>query len=373
MKVVFFVHALQSCWNNGNAHFLRGVATALQRKGHAVEVFEPRNGWSRDNLVADHGADALGGFTHAFPAIRPRLYDPVSDHPELLVGDADLVLVHEWNDPAFVNRLGRLRADGGSFVLLFHDTHHRAVTAPDEMRRFDLSGFDGVLAFGSAIADLYRSRGWASNAWAWHEAADTSIFYPRPGGTEHGDLVWVGNWGDEERTDEIREFLLGPVETLGLSADIFGVRYPEAAKAELAARGIRYRGWLPNHLVPETFAGYRLTVHVPRRPYARTLPGIPTIRVFEALACGIPLVSAPWVDSERLFPPDCFLVAEDGAAMTRHMRAVLNEPELAASLVRNGLAAIHSRHTCDHRVDELLDIYALLARPSQTRALRKAV
>jgi hypothetical protein len=43
MKVVFFVHALSSCWNNGNAHFLRGVATALIRKGHTVEVWEPRD------------------------------------------------------------------------------------------------------------------------------------------------------------------------------------------------------------------------------------------------------------------------------------------------------------------------------------------
>ena len=46
-----------------------------------------------------------------------------------------------------------------------------------------------------------------------------------------------------------------------------------------------------------------MTVHVPRRPYVEALPGIPTIRVFEALACGIPLVSAPWADSEGLFPP----------------------------------------------------------------------
>ena len=44
-----------------------------------------------------------------------------------------------------------------------------------------------------------------------------------------------------------------------------------------------------------------MTVHVPRRPYVDALPGIPTIRVFEALACGIPLVSAPWRDEEGLF------------------------------------------------------------------------
>ena len=62
----------------------------------------------------------------------------------------------------------------------------------------------------------------------------------------------------------------------------------------VALSGLRYRGWLPNHRVPGLFARHRLTVHVPRRPYAQKLPGIPTIRPFEAMACGIPLICAPW-------------------------------------------------------------------------------
>ena len=70
-----------------------------------------------------------------------------------------------------------------------------------------------------------------------------------------------------------------------------GVRYPPEGRAALAAAGIDYAGYLPNFRVPQAFAAARMTVHVPRRPYATALPGIPTIRVFEALACGIPLVS----------------------------------------------------------------------------------
>jgi spore maturation protein CgeB len=373
MKIVFFVHALVSCWNNGNAHFLRGVVTSLQRKGHEVVVYEPASAWSRDNLIADHGAAALDRFASAFPNLRPSFYNPVEDDPEALIGDADLVIVHEWNDPAFVNRVGRLRAGGGDFVLLFHDTHHRAATSPGEMRRLDLSGFDGVLAFGAAIGEIYRSRGWATRVWTWHEAADTSIFYPRQAQKKDGDLVWVGNWGDGERSEEIRTFLLEPIEALGLPADIFGVRYPDEAQAELKSRGIRYRGWLANHQVPETFARYRVTAHVPRRPYAQALPGIPTIRIFEALACGIPLVSAPWEDAEGLFPPGCFLLAQDGAAMQRQLRAVLNDADLAGSLIANGLAAIRDRHTCDHRADQLIETYASLASSTPATHFRKAV
>jgi spore maturation protein CgeB len=98
-------------------------------------------------------------------------------------------------------------------------------------------------------------------------------------------------------------------------------------------------------------------VHVPRRPYVETLPGIPTIRVFEALACGIPLVSAPWQDSEGLFPPGSFLMVRDGDAMTAALRDILVDPDLRASLIGTGLAAIRERHTCAHRTAELLSIH----------------
>jgi spore maturation protein CgeB len=86
------------------------------------------------------------------------------------------------------------------------------------------------------------------------------------------------------------------------------------------------------------------------------LPGIPTIRIFEALACGIPLISAPWSDVEQLFPPGCYLSVNSGEAMTSALSAVLSDLELAANLSRTGLQAILSRHTCRQRVQELLQI-----------------
>jgi spore maturation protein CgeB len=108
--------------------------------------------------------------------------------------------------------------------------------------------------------------------------------------------------------------------------------------------------------VPEVFARFAVTVHVPRAPYVRMLPGIPTIRVFEALACGIPLVCAPWSDCEGLLRPGDMLFAADGAEATRHIRAVLADPDLATSLADSGLRTIRERHTCAHRVDQLLGI-----------------
>jgi spore maturation protein CgeB len=361
VRCVFFVHSLVSCWNHGNAHFLRGVVTELLDRGHTVRVFEPRDGWSRANLVRECGRRPLRTYERAFPHLRSETYDLKTLDLDAALDHADLVVVHEWNEPELVARIGARRAAGAPVRALFHDTHHRSVTAPHEMRRFDLSGYDGVLAYGGMIRRIYLDREWAARAWTWHEAADTRVFRPLRDVEPRADLAWVGNWGDGERTEELRRFVLRPARALGLTGTMHGVRYPRRSRGEIADAGLTYGGWIANFAVPRLFAEHRVTVHVPRRPYVRALPGIPTIRPYEALACGIPLVSAPWDDVEGLFRPGVdFLVARDGHEMKRHLRAVLADPQLAATLAANGLETIRARHTCAHRVDELLAVCAEL-------------
>ena len=363
MRILWFTHSLVSDWNHGNAHFLRGTVRELLRRGHDVTVYEARTGWSRGQLLAEQGERALTEFRAAFPELRPRLYDPETIDLARETAGAELVVVHEWNEPWLVSELGRLRAASGDFLLLFHDTHHRAVTAPEQMERLQLSTYDGVLAYGRTLRDVYRKRGWARRVWVWHEGADVELFRPRPSGDRDGDLVWIGNWGDEERTKELDEFLIEPARRLGLSGSVYGVRYPPDAIRRLERAGLRYRGWLPNHRVPTVFARHHVTVHVSRRPYVEALPGIPTIRPFEALACGIPLVSSPWHDVEQLFEPGRdFLLAHDADEMTAYLDAILSQPELAASLARHGRQTILRRHTCAHRVDQLLAIVQQLER-----------
>jgi len=172
-----------------------------------------------------------------------------------------------------------------------------------------------------------------------------------------GDLIWIGNWGDDERSEEIINYLVRPSEALRLRTTVRGVRYPQHALDALVAAHIEYGGWIANAEAPIAFAQHRVTVHIPRRPYVEHLPGIPTIRVFEALACGIPLVSAPWDDAENLFRSgQDYLVASSGSEMALTLDRVLKDAELSAALVASGLETIRTRHTCGHRVDELLSI-----------------
>jgi spore maturation protein CgeB len=361
MKIVLFVHSLVSDWNHGNAHFLRGIVRELARRGHEPLVYEPARGWSRQNLARAH-PDAEEDFKRVFSGLRSRTYGEALDLEQALDG-ADAAIVHEWNEPWLVASVGR-----SGVPALFHDTHHRAVTSPEEMRRYDLSGYAGVLAFGAAVADVYVERGWHDRLWVLHEAADVELFRPLDRAKER-DLVWIGNWGDGERTRELERFLLEPAQRLGLTGTVHGVRYPPTALRAVAGSGLEFGGWLPNHRVPEAFARHRVTVHVPRRPYVEALPGIPTIRPFEALACGIPLVCSPWEDAEGLFTPGKdYLVGRTGAELERQLRQVVADPELASELSGNGLRTILARHTCAHRVDELLAVFRELGLRTQRAA-----
>jgi spore maturation protein CgeB len=364
MKFVLYAHSVASDWNNGNAHFLRGILGELERSGHTTLALEPSNGWSRTNLIADQGTAALDRFAATFPQLHVVTYDDDFDHEAALDG-ADVVIVHEWTPPELVARIGRLRRDGGRFVLLFHDTHHRGVSDAGAIHELPLSEYDAVLAFGNTLRLRYEQQGWGRRAFTWHEAADTQVFHAMPAVGQRSDIVWIGNWGDGERARELLEFLIEPARALDLDGTVHGVRYPPEALRHVAGTRLRYAGWIANADVPAAFARHRMTVHVPRRPYVEALPGIPTIRVFEALACGIPLVSAPWLDQENLFRPGSdFLVARNSKEMNNHLNALRHDPDFCQALAASGLQRIQERHTCVHRVDELFDILAAIGQPA---------
>src|SRR5690606_23190933 len=162
---------------------------------------------------------------------------------------------------------------------------------------------------------------------------------------------------DDERTRELETFLFEPIRNLELKAHIYGVRYPQLVLDRLEADGISHCGWLPNFRAPQVFANHTVTVHVPRRYYAETLPGIPTIRPFEAMACGLPLISAPWQDSEHLFTPgEDFVVARNTEQMEKHLRTIINDGNMGRRLTTRARSTMLPRQTSGHREEQLLDM-----------------
>lgn len=360
LRLAYFAHSLRSDWNNGNAHFLRGLMRAMGQLGHEVTVFEPESDWSIDNLRAEPlGERALANFAETYPDLNIQTYTQEATHDhwiDRLVG-TEVVILHEWNPPALAQLLLTLRDQLG-FRLLFHDTHHRASSSPQQIELFGLALFDGVLAFGEALRSIYRERFGLTHVWTLHEAADTSVFLPIRQVAKDNDVVWIGNWGDGERSSEIDRFLLQPAAALARAHrfTVYGVRYPKMGLDALSKAHVEYAGYLPNLDAPCVYARARLTVHIPRQQYSSAMTGIPTIRVFEALASGIPLISAPWQDVEHLFRPGDLSVASTSSDMTSTIRHLLNNPELATEQAHRGLATVLARHTCAHRARELTSI-----------------
>ena len=358
----FFAHSWISDWNHGNAHFLRGLTSELVKLGHPVRCYEERDTWSITNLAAEGEsalADAIASFRKAFPDLDLRFYSRAEDWRGFLGAElygADVVVIHEWNSPELVNEILELKSKF-RFRVLFHDTHHRAYTNPKEILRFPLGGFDGVLAFGDAIRRIYIDSFGVRRAWTFHEAADTAHFFPISAKKET-DVVWIGNWGDEERTGELETFLMTPAAALkGAKFAVYGVRYPKHALARLGESNIQFRGYLPNLQAPQVYASSKISLHVPRRFYANGLSGVPTIRVFEALASGSPLVSAPWNDAECLFRPgQDYISVPDSRAMLGELRNMLRDDRARQQLALSGLETVRARHTCAHRAGQLLEI-----------------
>ncbi|TGP13357.1 glycosyltransferase, partial [Mesorhizobium sp. M1D.F.Ca.ET.234.01.1.1] len=92
------------------------------------------------------------------------------------------------------------------------------------------------------LRESYLRAGWGRRVFTWHEAADDRLFKPLPEIDRESDLVWIGNWGDDERSAEIAEFLIEPARALGLLGTVHGVRYPADAITALADAGLRYEG-----------------------------------------------------------------------------------------------------------------------------------
>jgi spore maturation protein CgeB len=128
MQIVMFYHSLLSDWNHGNAHFLRGIVSELLSRGYDVRVYEPKDAWSLENLLAEHGDKPIHQFKAAYPGLESTQYDLKTLDLDEALDDADLVIVHEWNDRNLVQRIGKHRARVGGYRLLFHDTHHRSVS-----------------------------------------------------------------------------------------------------------------------------------------------------------------------------------------------------------------------------------------------------
>ena len=357
-RFALFYQSVISDWNHGNAHFLRGLMRALQARGHTTVCYEQVDNWSLTNLLRINPS-AVKDFASRFPDIAFEQYtldDHLADRLRERLANVDVVIVHEWNEPSLVRLVGALCRQL-KIPALFHDTHYRVVLDDAHRESLNLGAYDRILAYSPSVAERYRQLGF-DRVTVLHEAADPTVFVPLalPKMT---DVVFVGNYGDGDRSDELEDYVFAPRAGLShLKYAVYGVRYPDHVVARLNnGLDIAYGGWLPNALVPSVYSSARVVLHVPRRQYVELLPGTPTIRVFEALATGACLISLPWQDTDKLFEAgQDFAVAHSPDEMRDLIGWLCEDDAARTAFGEQGRRTILNRHTCGHRADQLLEV-----------------
>ena len=351
----------------------------LQARGHEVaRLRAAATAGAATNLLRDHGEAALGAFRDAYPGpARSRLYDLDALDLDAALDGADLVLVHEWNDPRLVARLGEHRARGGGFRLLFHDTHHRAVTdaggdgalRPRRLRRRARLRRRPPRPLPASAAGP-RARGPGTRPPTRASSGRVA------GASRDGDLVWIGNWGDDERTrGAARVPARAGAGARPARARSTACAIPTRRVRALADAGHRLRAaGSPNYEVPARLRalprdGARAAAAL-RRGAARDPDDPRRSRRSPA--------ASRWSARRGTTRRACSRpgATSSSRATAREMtaapaRAARRRGAARASSAEHGRATILARHTCAHRVDELLAIVARARRPRARHGSRE--
>lgn len=348
MNLVIFGLTISSSWGNGHATLWRGLCNALSRQGHRVTFFE------RDvPYYAQHrDLDAPASY-------KLSLYpDWTSVRTEALraIGESDAAIVTSYCPDAQSATDELMRS---STIKIFYDLD-TAVTlqrlhsngSVDYIPREGLSGFDLVLSYvgGSALLDLKRCLG-AKKTAPLYGSVDPEVYRPVPSSTNYeSDLSYMGTYAGD-RQYALDELLLRPARILPNNKFLIGgAQYPDDFPWNENVCFVRH---VPPPEHPAFYSSSRITLNVTRGAMAQ-IGYCPSGRLFEAAACGTPIVSDYWEGLDSFFKPgDELLIANSADDVV----AALSRDE--AELERIGLAAREravNEHSAEKRSQELVHL-----------------
>lgn len=347
MKLVVFGLAISSSWGNGHATLWRGLCRALAARGHHVVFFErdvPYYAAHRD-LFEIPG----GGTLHLYPS-----WADVAATAARELADADVGMITSFCPDAVDAERAVLETPRPMKVFYDLDT---AVTL-DRLARGEwvsyigphgLAAYDLVLSYtgGRSLRELEARLG-ARRTAPLYGSVDPLAHQPvAPSDLVRADLSYLGTYA-ADRQDGVDRLFLEPARRLPARRFVLGgSQYPEGFP------------WAPNvfymqHVAPDQHPSFycssRLTLNVTRRAMAET-GYCPSGRLFEAAACGVPILSDLWEGLDAFFSPgEEILVAHDTDAAVAAVECDARELARVARAARERTLA---EHTAAHRAAEL--------------------
>jgi spore maturation protein CgeB len=351
MKLVVFGLTISSSWGNGHATLWRGLCRALARQGHHVIFFEKDVSYyaaSRDVFEIPNGALIL--YDH---------WDSIRARAKAELADADAAMVTSYCPDGLAAT--ELVLDTSNVVRAFYDLDTPVTLSRLQAREpvpyigpCGLREFDLVLSYtgGGALEKLQSELG-AQRVAALYGHVDPEVHHPVAPSTHYvADLSYLGTYA-ADRQAVLQRLLIDPA---GFRPEhrflIGGAQYPEDFPWQPNIHFVRH---LPPGEHPAFFSSSRLTLNVTRQAMAE-MGWCPSGRLFEASACGVPLLSDDWEGLDEFFEPGSEILI---ARTTEDAVAALDLSDLELSrIARASRERTLAEHTSEHRAKELETLLA---------------
>ena len=340
LRIVVLGLSITSSWGNGHATNYRALVRALADRGHDVLFLERDKPW----YAAERDLPRP-------PWGRTELYTSLDELRERFGADireADLVLIGSYVPDGV--EVGEAVLDCARGPVVFYDIDTPVTYAalargeceyltPELAARFDLYlSFTG----GPMLRRLERELG-VRRARAFHCFVDPQAYRPREVG-ERWLLGYLGTYG-ADRQPSLERLLLEPARRRPQARFVVaGPQYPDDVPWPQNVDRIEH---LPPAAHPDFYASQRFTLNVTRADMRRA-GWSPSVRLFEAAACAVPVISDHWAGIETFFRPGREILLQD---TTQRLAAVT--PDEARAIGERARARVLAEHTADHRVLEL--------------------
>jgi spore maturation protein CgeB len=347
MKFVVFGLTISSSWGNGHATLWRGLSRALHRKHHEVIFYErdvPYYAGARDYYEIPGGTLVL---YNEWEEVQSRALRDIAD--------ADVAMVTSYCPDAIEAAAMVVQARRALSVFYDLDTpvtlgrlrrgEMASYIGPDRLSEFDL-----VLSYtGGHALDELRDRLGARLVLPLYGHVDPQMHRPVcPVEHYRADLSYLGTFA-ADRQQALQDFFVEPARMRPEQRFLLGgAQYPDDFPWCANMYFVRH---LPPSEHPGFFSSSRLTLNVTRRDMAE-MGWCPSGRLFEATACGTPVLSDAWDGLDAFFTPG------DEILVARNTHEAVNALDLGEGELRRVAAAARERtlaeHTSERRADDLL-------------------
>jgi spore maturation protein CgeB len=349
LRIVILGLSITSSWGNGHATTYRALVRELVRRGHDVLFLERDQPWyaqHRDLPQPPYG--------------RTALYDDLADLAARFAGEvrrSDLAIVGSFvPDGAEVGDWVQRVAPG---VKAFYDIDtpvtlarlargEHGYLAPSQIPHYDLYlSFTG----GPTLARLEREYG-SPRARVLYCSVDPELYAPQPQAPAW-DLGYLGTYS-VDRQPGVEALLLRPAREYPEGRFVVaGAQYPDDVAWPANVRHLQH---VPPAAHRSFYNSQRFTLNITRADMIEA-GWSPSVRLFEAAACGTPIISDCWEGLDTLLEPGReILLATDARDVLSAVRDMPEDERLA--MARNARARIMAEHTAAHRARQL-EAYAL--------------